>query len=690
MSANLLASETSPYLLQHKDNPVHWRPWGPEALEEAKRTNKPLLVSVGYAACHWCHVMAHESFEDAETAQVMNELFVSVKIDREERPDIDSWLQTALSLTNEGGGWPLTAFLTPDGQPFWAGTYFPKQDNFGRPAFQSILREVSKRYHETPETLKPNTDRIRQVMERAWSQNRSGRIDPLTLEQLSIATAQRFDIFFGGITGAPKFPSIASLKLLWRAYLRTGTPQFAQVVMTSLEAMCRGGIYDHVGGGFARYAVDERWIIPHFEKMLPDNAQFIEILTLAWQANRVPMFRSHVEDTVNWVLREMLVDGAGFASSQDADTEGEEGKFYTWTEAEIDAALQGTMIPRFKQVYGVTGEGNFHGRNVLHRYIPIPNLSQADETLFATQRRKLLDVRLKRERPFRDDKVLADFNGMMIAALAFAGPVMQRPEWVEAAERAFAYVVEKLGDGDRLYHTYRAGKRQHTAFSDDYANMALGALMLFEATGKDAYLQHAIAWTKVLDEDYWNLSLGGYAFSVPSDEPVEVKIRTALDTHTPAANGLMLEVLGRLYYITGDKAYGDRITALATAFSGDARPAFLQMSTFLNGVDFCANAVQIVIIGPRSDTRTLDLLNAVLGRSIPNRVITVLEPDAGLPAGHPAHGKTMQNGQPTAYICRERICSSPVTSAVTLSQALQMPAPNQPALQAATAPRRGR
>jgi len=690
MSANLLASETSPYLLQHKDNPVHWRPWGPEALEEAKRTNKPLLVSVGYAACHWCHVMAHESFEDADTAAVMNELFISVKVDREERPDIDSWLQTALSLTNEGGGWPLTAFLTPEGQPFWAGTYFPKQDSFGRPAFQSVLREVSKRYHENPESVRPNTDRIRQVMERAWSQNRSGRIDPLTLEQLSIATAQRFDIFFGGIAGAPKFPSIGSLKLLWRAYLRTGTPQFAQVTMTSLEAMCRGGIYDHVGGGFARYAVDERWIVPHFEKMLPDNAQFIEILTLAWQANRIPMFRSHVEDTVNWALREMLVDGAAFASSQDADTEGEEGKYYTWTEAEIDAALQGTMIPRFKQVYGVTGEGNFHGRNILHRYIPIPNLTQADEALFATQRRKLLDVRLKRERPFRDDKVLADFNGMMVAALAFAGPVMQRPEWVEAAERAFAYVVEKLSDGDRLFHTYRVGKRQHTGFSDDYANMALGALMLFEATGKPAYLEHAIAWTKVLDEEYWNLSLGGYAFSLPRDEPVEVKIRTALDTHTPAANGLMLEVLGRLYYITGEKAYGDRITALANAFAGDAGPAFLQMSTFLNGIDFCANAVQIVIIGTKSDTRTLDLLNAVLGRSIPNRVITVLEPDAALPTGHPAHGKTMQNGQPTAYICRERICSSPVTSAVTLSQALQMPSPNQPALQAATAPRRAR
>ena len=386
----------------------------------------------------------------------------------------------------------------------------------------------------------------------------------------------------------------------------------------------------------------------------------------------------------------MRVDGAGFATSLDADTEGEEGKYYTWTEAELDTALQGTMIPRFKQVYGVSTEGNFHGRNVLHRYIPVPNLSQADENLFATQRKKLLAVRETREKPFRDDKVLADWNGMMIAALSFAGPVMQHPEWTDAAEKAFAYVCEKLGDGDRLFHTYRAGKRQHAGFSDDYANMALAALMLFEATQNRSYLERAIAWTRVLDEDYWNIAQGGYAFSPNRNEPVEIKIRTALDTQTPAANGLMLEVLARLYYLTGEQAYGDRITALANAFSGDVNGAYLQMATFLNGIEFCANAVQVVIIGPNTDTRTHDLINAVLGRSIPNRLLTIIAPDAILPATHPAHGKAMQNGQPTAYICRGNICSSPVTSAVTLSQALQMPNTNQGAVQAAIAPRRGR
>jgi hypothetical protein len=688
MSGNLLASETSPYLLQHKDNPVHWCPWGEEALNAAKKANKPLLVSIGYAACHWCHVMAHESFEDKETAGLINDLYVPVKVDREERPDIDAWLQHAMAVTGESGGWPLTAFLTPQGEPFWAGTYFPKEDAMGRPAFKTVLRQISQRYREKPEATRPNIDHIKQITDRAWNQNRSGKLDPLLIEHASIATGQRFDVFFGGMTGAPKFPSIPSVKLLWRAYLRTGTPQFAQIVMTSLDSMSRGGIYDHVGGGFSRYAVDERWIVPHFEKMLYDNAQFIEILTLIWQAGRNPTFRNRVEDTVAWLMREMLVEDAGFAASIDADSEGEEGKYYLWTEAEIDAALVGTMIPRFKQVYGVSAEGNYNGRNILHRYIPFSDLTEADENLFATQRKKLLEVREKREKPSRDDKVLADWNGMMIAALAFAGPALQHTQWITAAEKAFAFVCEKLGDGDRLFHTYRAGKRQHSGFSDDYAHMARAALHLYESTQNRSYLERAIAWTRLLNEEFWDLGLGGYVFSQKREEPVHVKIRSANDNQTPAANAVMLEVLARLYYATGEKSYNETLSSLINAFAGDIQSGYLQMASFVNGIEFCMGALQIVIVGPKADPRTLDLVNAILGRSVPNKITTMISPDEALPDRHPAHGKKMENGAPTAYICRGNICSAPVTSAVTLSQILQMPAQEQGTVQAAAVPRR--
>jgi uncharacterized protein YyaL (SSP411 family) len=684
--ANQLASETSPYLLQHKDNPVHWRVWGKETLEEAQRTGKPLLVSVGYAACHWCHVMAHESFEDPETAALMNDLYIPVNVDREERPDIDNWLQTAVAVSGQGGGWPLNAFLTSQGEPFFAGTYFPKEERYGRPSFKTVLRDIASRYRENPQALEPNVRQIAQVMENAWSKNRAGRLDPLLLEQVSVATAQRFDIFFGGMTGAPKFPSVPQLKLVMRAFLRSGIPQFWQVVATSLDAMCRGGIYDHVGGGFSRYATDERWIVPHFEKMLYDNSQLIEILTLAWQHNRSPLYKSRIEETVGWLLREMLVEGAGFASSLDADSEGHEGRFYTWTEAELDSVLVGTMLPRFKQAYGVTKDGNFEGRNILHRFITVQGLTQADEALFAAQRAKLLAAREKRERPLRDDKVLADWNGLMIAALANAGAVLRQPAWVEAARRAFDFIVAKLGDGDQLYHTYRTGKRQHPGFADDYANMARAALMLWEITGDASCLERAKAWTRVLDEQFWDLAQGGYAFSPARDEPVQVRIRTAFDNQTPAANAVMLENLGRLFYLTGDQAYSERVNALISAFSGDVPQTFLQMSSFLAAFEFCVIALQIVVIGPNNDTRTHDLINAVFGRALPNRLLVVATPGQAFPQGHPVQGKTMQNGQPTAYICQGQTCSAPVTSAVALSQMLQLPRGAQTPVQAAMMP----
>jgi len=679
MTANLLASETSPYLLQHKDNPVHWRPWGPEALAEAKRLNKPILVSVGYAACHWCHVMAHESFEDPETAALMNELYICIKVDREERPDIDNWLQRILVVLGRNGGWPLNAFLTPAGEPFWGGTYFPKEESFGRMPFKTVLRQLSQAYQENPEQMEPNIRQIAQRLDEAWYQNRAGTFDMPKLEKVAVAVAQHFDIFYGGMTGAPKFPNVPLLEMLWRAYLRTGMQQFLSLVLCSMDYMGRGGIYDHLGGGFARYSVDEEWIIPHFEKMLYDNAQLIDLMTLIWQHGRQNVLKQRVEDTIGWVLREMRVENAAFASSLDADSEGEEGKFYVWSENEIDTILAGTNVDRFKQAYAVTRDGNFphegkpSGRNILRRIPNLPDWTEAEETNFAEQKRLLLEVRSRRLRPGRDDKVLADWNGLMIASLANAGAVFSQSQWVDAARVAFRFICDKLSEGDRLYHSYRAGKRQHPAYADGYANMARAALCLWEATGEREYLDRAIAWSRTLDDQFWDIVQGGYVFSKNPDLPEQVRTRHAFDNQMPNANGTMMGVHARIYYATGDGYHAERANTLIQAFAGDIGSNYLQMATYLNNFEFCSSCLQIIVMGPPSDSRTQDLIKATLGRSLPNRLMMVVAPGEALPAGHPAAEKSMQEGIPTAYVCGGDLCSPPVTSAAILSQVLKLP-----------------
>jgi uncharacterized protein YyaL (SSP411 family) len=679
MDANLLGLETSPYLLQHKDNPVHWRPWGTEALKEAEEKNKPILVSVGYAACHWCHVMAHESFEDPETAALMNELYICIKVDREERPDIDAWLQKTLVVLGRPGGWPLNVFLTPKAEPFWGGTYFPREESFGRMPFKTVLLELSRAYSGNPEAMAPNIRQIAQKIDEAWYQNRAGSFDANKLDRIAVAVAQNLDIFYGGVTGTPKFPNVPLLELTWRAHLRTGLPQFQALTLCALDFMGRGGIFDQIGGGYARYAVDEQWLVPHFEKMLYDNAAMIDIMTLVWQHGRQPVMQTRVEDTIGWVLREMRIEGAGFASSLDADTEGEEGKFYLWTEAEIDAVLAGTDNVRFKLAYGVTREGNFlhegkpTGKNILHRVANLPGWTESEEPNFAYQRRLLFEAREARPHPNRDDKMLLDWNGMMIASLANAGMVFSRYEWVDAARRAFKFVCEKLGDGDRFYHSYRAGRRQHPAFADGYANMARAALKLWEATGDRDYLDRARAFTRTLDDEFWDIVQGGYVFSKTQDVPEQVRVRNALDSQTPPANGIMIGVHGTLFYATLDQHHGERANTLIQAFAGDVGTSYMQMGTYLNAFEFCSSCVETVVMGPPSDPRTQDLIKAILGRCVPNRLLISVAPGDTLPPGHPAEGKIMQEGQPTAYICGAGMCTPPVTDPAVLSQILKLP-----------------
>ncbi len=674
MSRNNLDGETSPYLLQHRENPVHWQPWGPEALARAKQENKPILLSVGYAACHWCHVMAHESFENPTIAALMNDLFINIKVDREERPDLDSIYQQALALLRQPGGWPLTMFLTPDARPFFGGTYFPPEPRYGRPGFPEVLERISEAFHSQAEAVAQNATAIGDALAKL-SQPENGAGIPLDIYQpIAERLLSSVDMENGGIGDAPKFPHVPAFELLWRAWLRSRDARFRDAVTLTLIRMCQGGIYDHLGGGFARYTVDAEWLVPHFEKMLYDNAQLLQLLTLVWQDTRDKLFSDRAHETVDWVLREMRAapnaDGKrAFASSLDADSEHEEGKFYVWSEAEIDRLL-GDDAEFFKTIYDVTAHGNWEEKNILNRTAH-PNLgAPEEEQLLAVCRGKLLDARASRVRPGWDDKVLADWNGLMIAAMAEAALVFDRPTWLTAAIEAFDFIVTTMTSGDRLFHGWREGKARHPATVDDYAQMARAALALHEATGEQRFLNHAEHWTGILDQNYWDMEHGGYYFTSSDTADVIVRTKTAADNATPAGNGVMVGVLARLFYVTGNPAYREKADRIIAAFSGELNRNFFGLCTLLNQNELLQAALQAVLVGPADSPETKTLAAAVYGRSLPNRIMVNVPDGAALPPSHPAAGKGMVRGKPAMYLCRGTNCSLPMTDAAALNRAL--------------------
>ncbi len=665
MSENLLGQETSPYLLQHKDNPVHWMAWDEETLARAQRENKPILLSIGYAACHWCHVMAHESFENDGIADLMNTQFVNIKVDREERPDIDGIYQSALQMMGEQGGWPLTMFLTPHGEPFWGGTYFPPEPRFGRPGFGDVLNSVAKVFRDEPERIEKNVVALREGLEKL-SQPAPGDAVPIAmLDQIAEHLAKNVDQFRGGVGSAPKFPQPQIMEQIWRAWKRTGNAPFRQAVTVTLDNMCQGGIYDHVGGGFARYSVDDRWLVPHFEKMLYDNAQLLDLLTLVWQDTQAPLYAQRAAETVEWVLREMVTAKGGFSSSLDADSEGVEGKFYVWTEAEIDALLGDRAAP-FKAVYDVTQFGNWEGNTILNRLSSMELLDDAEEARLAEDRALLFAERAKRIPPGLDDKVLADWNGLMIGALATAGDTFDRPGWIEAAVRAFRFVQNDMTVDGRLRHSWRDDRARHAATLDDYATLSRAALALYEVLGDPAYLDQAKAWLADVDAHYSDPDAAGYFFTADDTPSLIARSKHANDNAVPAGNGVLVGVFARLYHLTGDDAYRAKAEALISGFSGEVQRNFFPLSSLLNGNELLQSAQQIVIVGDASDAATNALRNVVRRVSLPNRVLTLLSPDQALADGHPAAGKGLVDGKPAAYICANMACSAPITDPAAL------------------------
>ncbi|MCF8466823.1 MAG: thioredoxin domain-containing protein [Sneathiella sp.] len=669
---NLLGAETSPYLLQHRDNPVHWQPWSAETLALAKKEGKPILLSVGYAACHWCHVMAHESFEKAETADLMNDLFINIKVDREERPDIDQIYQSALALLGEQGGWPLTMFLNSNGEPFWGGTYFPPENAYGRPGFRNVLQTVSDIFKNEPEKVTKNRDALKAALKNL-NDTKEGERPKLTmevLERIAARYAEEADPIHGGIGSAPKFPQTYVLENIWRSYLRTGNTALSEVVIKALTAMSQGGIYDHLGGGFARYSTDTFWLAPHFEKMLYDNAQIVDLMLTVHHETKSELFEERIHETIGWLLREMTTDEGGFAATIDADSEGVEGKFYVWSKAEIDEIL-GEHAPHFEEIYGVVPEGNWENINILNRLSYTDRLDSESEAALAPERQKLFERRETRIRPGLDDKVLTDWNGLMIAALARAGQYFEEAHWIEAAETAFvAITTHSMELGGRLYHSYRLGQAKATGLLDDYANMARGALFLYEVTGKAFYLERAEQWVEILNAHFWDGNGGGYFYTADDAEALIIRSKNAHDNAVPAGNGTMLEVLAKLHLLTGAREPFEKATALLRCFSVDLARNFFPLATLLNNFETLVDARQVIIVGARSDPQTIDLLNVLNDFSLPSKVVNVLEDTGNLPFDHPANGKTKQGGKATAYLCTGPACSPPANSVVSFAALL--------------------
>jgi len=658
---NRLANASSPYLLQHRNNPVHWWEWGPEALAEAKRLNKPILISIGYAACHWCHVMAHESFEDPDVAAVMNELYVNIKVDREERPDVDQVYMSALHLLGEQGGWPLTMFLTPDGEPFWGGTYFPKEPRFGRPGFVQVLREIARLYQAEPERILKNRDALKQHLAKG-AETDGGTLVPADLDRMGLRLTELFDPRHGGLQGAPKFPNPTILEYLLRYARRAGHEEARKRFLLTLEQMALGGIRDHLGGGFARYAVDERWLVPHFEKMLYDNAQLLELYALGFAETGRALFKEAAEGIVAWLEREMATPEGAFASSLDADSEGEEGRFYVWSLTEIREVLGEEDAAFFARVYDITEEGNFEGRNIPNRLITGEAPSPVEERL-AASRKRLLERRAARIRPGLDDKVLADWNGLMIAALARAAPLLEHPEWITPARRAYRFVRDTMSRGNLLGHSWRGGALIFPGFALDHAAMMRAALVLHEATNDGAYLQDAKTWRDVLLSEFMIPETGCLAMTSQGADPLIVRPQPTHDEAVPNANGVFAEALVRLAQITQGQDDYQRAGDVLSNLIGIARSSPLGHTSILNALDLHLRGLSILVTGQEAKA----LHEAALRVPYLDRSVHLMKAGEALDDNHPAKALAASRENAQALVCAGMRCSLPVTTPEALA-----------------------
>jgi uncharacterized protein YyaL (SSP411 family) len=678
---NRLIHETSPYLLQHAHNPVDWYSWGEEALARAKKEDKPLLLSIGYSSCHWCHVMEKESFENEAIAKVMNERFVNIKVDREERPDLDELYMNAVQVMTGSAGWPMTVFLTPDLVPFHAGTYFPPEDRTGMPGFPKVLVVVSDYYRNHREEVGKVEAQMRhallQMVEIAPSQ--------VTLDEKVLAKAfgtfeSQFDSTYGGFGRAPKFPSSMTLSFLLRYWKRTGTRKALEMVEKTLEKMANGGIYDHLGGGFHRYSVDERWLIPHFEKMLYDNALLSRTYFEAYQATRKKGYRRVAEEVLHYVIHEMKSPEGGFYSTQDADSEGEEGKFYVWTRDQIKEILGKEKGTPFCTFYGVTPQGNFEGgwsvlnidsslEKVSQLYgIPIPEL----EEVLEEGRKKLFAERVRRVKPGRDEKILTSWNGLMISSFVDGFKVIDHEEYLDAASEAAHFILKKMKKDGYLMRVYNRGKCQVKGYSEDYAFFIQALIDLYEATFEIEWLKEADELNGRMIDQFWDERNGGFFFTGKGNETLIARSKNPYDNVIPSSNSVGLFNLTRLGYLTGAeslKQKADQIIHLFYQLLSEHPSGFTHM---LSGLSFFLSPEEVGLIGPKNDLRTKSMLQEIDRSYLPNKILSLMDPQEPIEGNwFPFLKEKGNQGVPTAFVCKNFTCLPPAKNEEELRKILE-------------------
>ena len=674
---NHLVDETSPYLLQHADNPVDWYPWGEEALQLAKEQHKPILLSIGYAACHWCHVMAHESFEDAETAKLLNEHFINIKVDREERPDLDNIYMKAVTEMTGRGGWPMTVFLTPEGQPFYSGTYFPKEPRYGMPSFKQVLLSAADAWQNQQNEVQQRAVDVTRIIQQASDVgSKSEILDTELFAKALYNLTQRFDQTWGGFGKAPKFPQPMVIEFLLREYVRSGDAYALEMAELTLQKMAHGGMYDQLGGGFARYSTDGQWLVPHFEKMLYDNAQLARVYLHAWQITGKQLYRRITEETLDYVLHEMRHEEGGFYSSQDADSEGVEGKFYVWSADEIRNAL-GEDAALFMRIYGVADGGNWEGHNILLLWIePADVAVQFDlsaeevETKVAAARQKLYDIRAKRIWPGLDDKILTAWNGLMLAAFAEAGQILDRSDYVAVATQnaEFLYRTMRTANG-ALHRTWKAGSEAKlNAYLEDYAYLGEGLLILYQTTFEARWFVWAHELAAYMLVHFSDTENGGFFDTSDDHEQLIHRPKDLQDNAVPSGNAMAAHVLLKLSLLTGEISYWD-IAEQATASMGDTMVQYpSSFGEWLNAASFIlAQPREIALIG--SNEHVMPLLKVVRAAYRPFQVLASGKETEDKTIALLAH-RPQINGKATAYVCQRFLCQTPVTEPEELASQL--------------------
>jgi uncharacterized protein YyaL (SSP411 family) len=667
---NRLINESSPYLRQHAHNPVDWFPWGAEAFAAARREDKPILLSVGYSACHWCHVMERESFEDEQTARLMNERFVNVKVDREERPDVDHIYMNAVQALTGRGGWPMTVFLTPDGKPFYGGTYFPPEDRHGMPAFRRVLLAVDQAYRGKPEEVQKTVAQLMTALQSAEALQPAARpVDAGLVRSAAAALARAYDESNGGIGHAPKFPNEAVLELFLRAHCSGGEARYLDMVLHTLQQMARGGIYDQLGGGFHRYSVDARWLVPHFEKMLYDNAQLVPLYLSAFQLTRDPFFASVARDTLEYVRREMRHPAGGFYSTQDADSEGEEGRFFLWDADEVRRLLGEDAAAIACRYWDVSDAGNFEHRNILHVTLEIDQLAklfhrdaETVRQVLAAARRTLFAARERRVKPGRDDKILTAWNALMISAFAKAAEALDDDGYLRVAIDGVRFIETHLQRGDRLLSTYQDGVAKLNGYLDDYAFSIAALLDVFEAAQDRTFLERAGALANALLAHFWDADAGGFFFTSDDHETLIVRSKPAFDGSIPSGNSVALRNLLRLYHYTQEATYLARAESMLRLFAGALQEHPFGFANMLCAVDFYVQRPREVVVVAPTGADTGALLRRIREVYLPNRTLMVVDPAAEAALPPALRGKGMVDGKPTVYVCHNMTCAPPATT----------------------------